>query len=141
MNQVNPHPPVPRWFTIAAIAALLFELGGCAMYLLQLLNDPTLADEIALYRATPLWVTAAFAVAVWVGLAGAVLLLLRRRQAAPLLLVSLAALLIQISAYFVVPALRNLTQSDDLFLPFVIVVISYSIWHFAWKARRSGWLR
>ena len=26
-------------------------------------------------------------------------------------------------------------------LSFVIAVVAYSIWHFAWTARRAGWLR
>jgi len=37
--------------------------------------------------------------------------------------------------------LRNLTASDDLFLPFVILILGYVIWHFARTARRSGWLK
>jgi hypothetical protein len=75
------------------------------------------------------------------GVAGAVLLLLRRRQAEPLLLLSLVALVVQDSAYLLSPALRNLTASDDLFLPFVILIVCYAIWHFARSARASGWLR
>jgi hypothetical protein len=75
------------------------------------------------------------------GVAGALLLVLRRRQAAPLLLVSLIALVVQDSAYFLSPELRNLTASDDLLLPFVILIVCYLIWHLARTAQKRGWLR
>ena len=94
-----------------------------------------------IFDATPAWVLAAFAIAVWIGLAGAILLVLRRRLAEPLLAVSLVALAAQTSAFLVVPELRNLTSSDDLLLPVIILVVCYGIWQLARLARRSGWLR
>ena len=143
MDQINPQRPAPRWFTIAAIGALLFELAGCAMYLMQVSVDPASlpVDQRALWDAAPSWMVAAYAVAVWVGLIGAILLIMRRHLAEKLLLVSFVAVLVQFSALLLVPQLRNLTTSDALFLPFLIIVASYSIWHFAWMARRSSWLR
>ena len=135
--------PAPRWFTIAAIAALLWVLLGCANYLMWVTADPATlpADMLSIYNATPKWVVAAFAVAVWSGLAGAVVLLMRRRIAEPLLLVSFLALLVQNSAWLVVPALRDLVNSDDLLLPFVITIVCYLIWHFARVSKKRGWLR
>jgi len=143
MDQIKPQRPAPRWFTLAAIGALLFELAGCTMYLMQVSVDPAAlpVDQRALWDAAPSWMVAAYAVAVWVGLVGAILLVMRRRLAEKLLLVSLIAVLVQFSALLLVPQLRNLTTSDALFLPFVIIVASYVIWHFAWTSRRAGWLR
>ncbi len=135
--------PVPAWFPVAAIAALLFEAFGAYSYLLHVTTDPSglPLDQRDLVLAMPGWMTAAYAVAVWAGLAGALLLLLRRRLAAPLLIVSLVAAIIQFAALLVVPALRNLVGPDELLVPFVILVICYAIWHLAWQARRWGWLR
>jgi hypothetical protein len=134
---------VPAWFPVAAIAALLFEAFGAYQYLVQVMTDPNslTIDQRDLLLAMPEWMTAAFGLAVWVGLAGALLLLVRRRVAAPLLLVSLLAAVVQFGALLVVPALRNLVGSDDLLVPFVILVVCYAIWHLAWQARRWGWLR
>ena len=133
----------PRWFTFAALAALAWEIIGCAMYVMQVSVDPAAlpADQRLMWDATPAWMTGAYAVAVWVGLVGAVLLLMRRKLAEPLLLVSLVAVVVQFSGLLVVPELRNLVSSDMLFLPFLIVVACGVIWHFARRARRSGWLR
>ncbi len=143
MELTDQQLPAPRWFTIAAIAALLWEILGCYLYYMRVTIDraalPT--DQIRIFDATPTWVLAAFAIAVWVGLAGAILLVMRRRLAEPLLAISLVALAVQNSAFLLVPALRNLTSSDDLLLPVVILVVCYGIWHLARLARRSGWLR
>ena len=135
--------PAPRWFTLAAIAAVLFELAGCAVFAMQMAVDPAALplDQRAMWDAAPMWMLVAYGVAVAAGLIGAILLLMRRRLAEKLLLVSFVAVLVQFSALLLVPTLRNLTTSDDLFLPFLIIVVSYSVWHFARRARASGWLR
>ena len=142
MDEITPQGPAPGWFTAAGIGILLWELLGGAMFVSQLRIDPALVDaaDRAVLAAAPQWMIAAYSFAVVTGVAGAVLLLLRRRQAEPLLLLSLVALVVQDSAYLLSPALRNLTASDDLFLPFVILVVCYAIWHFARSARASGWL-
>ena len=143
MDQINSERPAPRWFTVAALGAVLWMLVGCVNYLMWVTADPATlpADMLAIFKATPQWVVIAFAIAVWVGLAGAVLLVMRRRLAEPLLAISLLAIVVQNSAWVIVPALRNLVGSDDLLLPFVITVVCYGIWQFARTARRAGWLR
>lgn len=143
MNDHRETIQAPAWFTLAAIAAVLFEGFGAYSYLVHVTTDPNSLpiDQRDLVLAMPGWMTAAYAVAVWAGLGGALLLLMRRRLAAPLLLLSLAAAAVQFGALLAVPALRNLVGSDELLLPFVILVACYAIWHLAWQARRWGWLR
>lgn len=143
MNDHRQTISAPGWFSLAAIAAVLFEAFGVYSYLVHVSTDPASLpiDQRDLVLAMPVWMTGAYAVAVWAGLAGALLLLLRRRLAQPVLLVSLVAAVFQFGALLVVPALRNLVGSDDLLVPFVILVVCYSIWHLAWQASRSGWLR
>ena len=133
----------PRWFTLAALAALAWEILGCAMYVMQVSVDPAAlpADQRQLWDATPAWMIGAYAVVVWVGLVGAILLLMRRKLAEPLLLVSLIAVIVQFSGLLLLPEIRNLVSSDMLFLPFLIIVVCGVIWHLARRARRSGWLR
>ena len=132
----------PAWFRPAAIAAVVWELLGCVMYLMQVRVDPAAlpADQRAVWDSTPAWMVGAYALAVWVGLAGAVLLLMRRRLGEPLLLVSLVAVVVQFSGLLLVPELRGLISSDMLLLPFVILVVCFAIWSCARRARRRGWL-
>ena len=132
----------PGWFTWAAIAALFWEALGCTMFVWQAMADPAglPVDQRAILAATPVWVNAAWGFAVVTGIAGAVLLVARKRQAEPLLLLSFLAVVVQFSGLVLAPGLRNLTNSDDLFMPFVVAVICYGVWHLARKARKEGWL-
>ena len=134
---------VPTWFWIATGLALLFEATGCFMYLAQVSADrATLPlDQRAMWDATPAWMVAAYAVAVWVGLAGAALLLMRRKLAVPLLLVSLLAVVVQFSGLFFVPQLRQTVPDTALAGPIAILVGCYLILHLARLAGRRGWLR
>ena len=143
MSTIISDRPIPRWFTAAAIAAVIWEIIGCAMYLMQVSVDPATlpVDQRALWDAAPTWMTAAYAVAVWIGLAGAIMLVMRRRLAEKLLRLSLVAVIVQFSALLLVPELRNLTTSDALFLPVIILAACTVIYQFARTARRSGWLR
>lgn len=134
---------IPAWYWIAAGLALLFEATGCFMYLAQVGADrATLPlDQRAMWDATPSWMVAAYAIAVWVGLAGAALLLLRRKLAVPVLLVSLIAVIVQFSGLMLVPQLRQTVPDTALAGPIAIVVGCYLIFHFARLAERRGWLR
>ncbi len=145
MSTDDPYAPRPLagWFRPAAIASVLWMLLGCASYLYQVTLDPlTLpVEQRAMIEAAPTWMWAAFAVAVWVGLLGAVLLLLRRRIAVPLLGVSLLAVLVQFSAYLLHPPLREAMRSDQLLVPLVIVAVTWTIFWFAYHSQRRGWLK
>ena len=105
MDEIKPRPPVPGWFPIAAIAILLWELLGAALFASQLRIDPALVDaaDRAVLAAAPQWMIAAYSFAVVTGVAGAVLLLLRRRQAEHLLMISLIALVVQDFGLSIVP--------------------------------------
>ena len=133
----------PGWFTLAAIGAVLWEIWGCGLFAMQALTDPASLprDQQAAWAATPMWMNAAWGFAVVTGVAGAVLLLMRKRQSEPLLLLSFLAVVVQFSGMVLVPALRDLTNSDDLFVPFIVAVVCYGVWHLARRARKEGWLR
>lgn len=134
---------VPAWFWAAAGVALLFEIFGCYMYIAQVSVDrATLPlDQRAMWDATPTWMVAAYATAVWVGVVGAALLLLRRKLAVPVLLVSLIAVLVQFSGLFLVPQLRQTVPDAALAGPVAIIVICYAIFQLARLAHKRGWLR
>jgi hypothetical protein len=141
----NPYSPRPlaRWFMPAAIASLLWMLLGCALYLYQVTLDPSTLplDQRAIAEAAPTWMFAAFAVAVWVGLAGTVMLVMRRKLAEPLLLVSLIATLVQFSAYFLDQRLNEAMSTDGFVVPIVVVLLTWTVFWFARHSRQRGWLR
>ena len=136
---------VPGWFWAAAIAALLFEMLGCFFYLVEVRMSAAdfgalPLDQRAMLEARPSWFYAAFAIAVWVGLVGAIGLLLRKAWASPMLLASMIAAIVQFSSIVIVPAMRDATPSDALAVPIVIIICCYGIWQLARLAKRRGWL-
>jgi len=84
MNSGLETRPIARWYIPAAIAALLFMLLGCAVFLLDVSADPATMplDQRAAHDAQPLWLILTNGVAAWVGALGALLLVLRRRTTA-----------------------------------------------------------
>jgi hypothetical protein len=135
--------PIARWYLIGAIASLLFMGLGCAIYVMHVTADPAALplDQRAAYAAEPAWVTALNAVAVWVGLIGAVLLVLKRRLAETLLLVSFIATLLWLAGLLLVPALRNALSTNDVAVAVIVTLITGTIWSFARHSRQRGWLR
>ena len=145
MDDARRNEQVPGWYWLVAGLALLFEGIGCYAYLLEVMRTPAdiaslPLDQRRLIEATPWWVTAAYAVAVWSGLAGAVLLLLRRRLAVGALLLSLIGVVVQFGGIFLVPELRSTIPSDQLLGPIIIFVIAYALWQFSRIAGKRGWL-
>jgi magnesium-transporting ATPase (P-type) len=141
-DRFNPRP-VAGWYMPAAIASLLFMLLGCVTYVIHVTADPASLplDQRTVYEAEPLWVTAAYAVAVWVGLLGTAMLVLRRKLAQPLLLVSLAAVLGWLAGLVLVPALRETISANDLAVAIVVAAITWTIFWFARHSSQRGWLR
>jgi len=137
---------VPAWYWIAAVLALLFECLGCYLYLAEvMMTDAQIAalpiDQGAMLAARPAIYYAAFAIAVWVGLAGTVFLLMRRKLAEPLLLASLVGVIAQFGIAVLTPAMSQVTPDSAYTLPIVIGVICYGIYMLSRTARKRSWLR
>ena len=138
------HPrPIAAWYMPAAVASVLFMGLGCIVYLMHVLADPNslpLDQRVAL-EAEPTWVTGANAIAVWVGLAGAVLLVMKRKIAEWVLLVSLVAVLIWLAGLIVVGPLRESMSANDLLVAIVVTALTWTIYWFARHSRQRGWLK
>ena len=141
-KQYSPRP-IAGWFMAAAVASLLFMGLGCIMYLTHVLADPNALplDERAAYLATPTWVTGAYAVAVWVGLAGAVLLVMKKKLAEPVLGVSLAAVLVWLAGLLIVAPLRDSMSANDLIVALAVTALTWTIFWFARHSRQRHWLK
>lgn len=140
MNQL------PKWYFPVTIAALLWNLMGCAAYLSDvLLTAEDVAkmssDQQALYASRPIWAVAATAVAVWGGALGSLGLILRRRWALPLLSASLIGLVVQDVAMFVLGDVLKVNGSVVLGLQGLVLAIAVGLLWLARAANANGWLR
>lgn len=134
---------VPRSFWIVAVLLLLWALMGDFAYVSQASRSvPMDAYDAALFDAMPDWVWSAYALAVWVGTAGAIALLLRRRVAAPLFAVSLVAVVVQFGYTLGMTdliAVKGLATAAGF--PLVIFAIGlFQLW-WARRCALKGWLR
>jgi amino acid transporter len=135
--------PVAGWYLPAAVASLLFMALGCIMYLMHVLADPAAMplDQRAAFEAEPMWVLSANAIAVWIGLAGTVLLVMRKKLAEPLLMASLAAVLIWLAGLLLVTGLRENMSANDLIVAIVVTALTWTIFWFARHSRQRNWLK
>ncbi len=131
MAQTKPH----FTFWVAAVLGLVWYLVGCLNYIVQT-NPSSVAQMPEVYQliinARPAWATAAFAVGVYGGAVGCILLLLRRKVAAPVFILSLMGILLTgvftIILIGVVPSVLLST------------LVGAALLWYATIALRSGWL-
>ena len=139
--------PRPAWYMIAAIAALLWNLLGIAMFALQYTLSPEAlaqlpAEQQSLYAAFPAWTWIAYGVAVFAGALGSLMLVLRRRAATWLLLLSLLGVIAQFTwQAFLGEAVALLGAAHALGLPLFILAVAALLYWFARHAAARGWLR
>ena len=135
----------PAWFWVVAVLGLLWEAFGVATYLMHvgvLPNDTSRmsAAEIALAGSMPSWATAAYAVAVFAGLIGAVGLLLRKGWSRSLLFLSLLALLVQFGWWILMSGAMEVIGPSMLTMPIVVIVVGIFLVWIANHAAKRGWL-
>jgi len=136
---------LPKSFKIVAWLAVIWNLIGVASYFMEVtVGDDAIAAlpeaQQALYAARPAWVTGAFAIAVFAGLAGSLLLALRKRSAVPVLVLSLAAILAQMFYSLALSDTLAVMGAGAAVLPIVIIVIAALLVWYAMRARNKGWL-
>jgi hypothetical protein len=133
----------PGWFRIAAMAAIIWNAFGVAMYLssVGLFGDP-MADlseaERAVAASIPPLVTGAFAIGTMSGLIGSLGLLFRKAWAQPVLIVSLLALFVLEGWILFLSGAR---EAFGVGVPIMVVTGAVLLAWLATHARRHGWLR
>lgn len=137
---------VARSFYWISAVALVWNLIGVASYVMQVTMSAEAlaalsAAERALYENVPVWATSAYAIAVNGGVVGCLLLLFRKSLALPVLVISLAAVLVQFFHAFVMADAMTVLGPSSVVLPAVIVVIGAALVWYASDAKKKGWLR
>lgn len=136
-------PPV--WFWIVSVVALLWNGVGVVSYFSIVgMSAEAIAElpaaEQALYVNTPVWATAAFAIAVWGGLLGSALLVLRKAWAVPVLIVSLVGIVVQFGHWLFMTDAAKVYGAETYFMPALVTTIAVILVWFANLSKSKGWL-
>lgn len=136
-------PTISFW--IIGGAALVWNLLGFVFYLSEVTRSPEALAAFseaqqAFLVATPMWATAAYAIAVNAGVLGGLFLLLRKRWAVPMFIASLAGIVVQDLYAFVLSNGLEVWGTNAVYLPSVVLVIASALLMYARQAKARGWL-
>jgi len=133
MSDSSKKPEITFW--IIGIIALIWNVLGVVAYLMQayMTEDDLLAlplEEQALYADIPAWVTAAFALAVFGGLLGCLLLILRKKLATLVFIISLIGIIVQMIYNVFMSKAAEVYGPGNLIMPLMVIVIgTFLIWY------------
>ena len=130
---------------IISIIALIWNLMGVFAYLAQVnMSDEIIAAlpevERALYDNVPAWVTGVFAIAVFGGALGCILLLLKKKLATPVLIISLIGIIAQMIYNFGMSKAAEVYGPGGMIMPAMVVLIGVFLVWYAKQATAKGWL-
>ncbi|MEM7474711.1 MAG: hypothetical protein AAF483_06940 [Planctomycetota bacterium] len=145
-NPATEKPPI--WFTVANIIILIWNVLGmlafvmdCAMVYGGFGLEELPVEQKELYESRPIWVTIAFALATIGGTIAAVGLVLKKSWAFPVLLASLAGVLLQQLYIFVLSdSIEVMGGPTAAIFPVVIILISMGLVPYSRMAVARGWL-
>ena len=135
----------PNWYYVVAGLAIFWAMMGCYAYLSQVSMGPAElaklpANQREIWMMMPVWVTGAYAIAVWAGLAGAICLMLRLRVARQAFMISLIAVFVQFGWTFLATPILSTVGPTSAIFPCVIAVIGAAeLWFTHWAIGRD-WL-
>ncbi|WP_445747308.1 hypothetical protein [Polaribacter sp.] len=133
MTQNSNKPATSFW--VIGVLALIWNALGVMAYLGQKLMTDEMkamipADQLEIIENTPAWATAAFAIAVWFGLLGCIVLLMRKKLAKLLFIISLVGVLTQLFYNLFLTNAIEVFGNQSLIQPLVTVSVSlFLIWH------------
>ena len=135
----------PKWFVPVAVVALIWNALGCVAYLYDVTVTPEDiakmdAAQQALYAARPAWSVSATAVAVWFGALGCVGLIMRKRWSFPVLLISLAGVIVQDVALFVLSGAGALAGPVVYVLQGLVLVVAILLVFMSRYGIKQGWV-
>jgi hypothetical protein len=142
---VTARAPAHLW--IVGIQAALWNEFGCFDYFMtNTRNETYLAqfttEQMAYFDSLPAWLTAFWAIGVWGGLAGALLLLIRSRYSVWAFALSLIGAVIAMGyQQFATTIPESMKSGAMAIMPWVIIVIAAFLLWYSWDAGKKGVLR
>lgn len=145
IDALDDKPPMSFW--AISTAALIWNLFGFFVYLMQVTASPTelsdaySAEQVAFIQTTPVWATSTFAIAVTTGVLACVMLLLRRSWAVTLFVVSFVAVMVQNIHSFVLNNVIEIFGPSPAFIQATVVAVGVAMIWYSRRAKKNGWLK
>lgn len=130
----NTNKPATSFWVISVIA-LLWNVMGVLAYLGQaFMTDDMKAlitkDQLSILENTPAWATAAFAVAVWFGILGCIMMLFKRKIAKTLFIISLLGVITQLCYNLFMTNAMEVLGTSSLIQPLITLGVSiFLVWY------------
>jgi hypothetical protein len=147
MNQTSESSQIsaPKWFLILSIVLAIWNLLDVMAFFMQINMTPEQTAvlepaEQQLYLNIPLWVNIAFGCAVFGGVLGCIALDLKKSIALPILLISLAGILVQTYYSFCIANLMAVLGPNAAIMPSMVVVVALFLLWLANRAKTKGWI-
>jgi hypothetical protein len=135
----------PIWFTLVSVLLLVWNIVGVMAYISQVTMGPeALAalpdDQRQILENTPVWATAAFAIAVNGGALGCLLLVVKSKLAGLFLQLSLAGVLVQMFHSFFMSNSFEVFGPGVVIMPVMVLIIAVFLVVLAAKAKAKLWI-
>ncbi|WP_438976784.1 hypothetical protein [Polaribacter sp.] len=132
-------------FWVISILAIIWNLIGVIVYLGQAyMTDDMKAlmteEQLAIIENSPIWATAAFAIAVWFGLLGSILLTLRKKLSKSVLYISLLGVIVQLIYNFFMSNAIEVYGTQGIIQPLITLTISLFLVSYAKQADKKDLL-
>ena len=141
------HGRTPAHLWIVGILALLWNAFGCYDYLMTNMKNQAYlaqfpADALTYFDSLPGWLTAFWAIGVWGGLAGSILLLMRSRYSVWAFGLSLIGAVIGLGyQLFLTKMPASMTSGAMAIMPWVIIIVAAFLAWYSWNEEKKGDLR
>jgi hypothetical protein len=133
----------PRHLWIIGIVALLWNLVGAMDYVMtETRNEAYMGqfspEQLEFFYSFPAWLIAFWAIAVWGGVLGAVLLLMRKKLAVPVLVVSFLCMVVTAIQNYGFAGATDIVGGMGVVFSAVIFVVSLALIIYARSMARKG---
>ena len=135
-----------RWIKPVLITALLWNILGVFAFIMQLLLTPEMVSKLPqeqqlAYNNQPLWAFLAFAIAVFGGALGCLLLLFKKSLATLILIISLAAVLAQQYYNFLIINSISLFGISAIFMPIAVTIIAIALVYLSFHLKQQHYYK
>jgi hypothetical protein len=137
----------PAHLWVVGILSLLWNCFGCVDYTMTNLKNAAWlakmsADQVAYMNSLPGWLTAFWALGVWGGLVGSILLLMRNRYSVWAFGVSLVGAVVGIGyQLFLTKMPASMKEGGMGVVPWLIIVVAAALFWYAMSLEKKGVLR